>query len=370
MTRGRGLVCSGPTVTVDLIPLNATDNWALDPARATLLESLLDRIQATPEQRARLAFAYRTGSPGFALQRASGAWSQWAGVLLQGAPAFEESLRQHPDPSPAQWVGPLWAEPEDLAPGWGETEPHAQVPFHASLFVLAFLLGQWEVCERLWRMGERPDPEWISFLILARPARTSAGALIWALPPIWKQRLLACVGPPRASALARVLAGRLRGDVDTSPQLHDARHDWLPDLVVISAQPQVAQVFAAVRPLWAIQQAADEQRWTELLAMLGGRPQPNNDWPSFRHVVRRLFAVGEVSLFCALAECNDWSDPDLGEGFLIWYRQTPQPTAQDWNWWRARFRAIHTDVAVRTFLWEQAITDRSTHSVSVNPLLD
>lgn len=343
-----------------------TTACGLDPVRAQALEIVLDRIQATELYRKALIQAYQA-SPGLGWQRASTTWCEWTRALAEGGPAFHHQMILHPNPPHHQWMGPLWAHPEEMAPGWRETEPGAPSSLHVPLFVVAFLLGQWDVCEQIWTTGEDPSVEWVSFLILTLPVRTPTGALAWSIPALWKDRLLNCLSPDRAGRLGRALILRLCGDVTDAPHLHDAQHAWLPQLVALSDQSDLRDLFAAVQPLWRVNAAADEHRWVDLLTLLDRRPGTG---PSLRHVVSRLYAEGEVSLFCALAECNHWALPELTQGMMAWKAMTAHPSAQDWKWWRARLRAIQVPAEAREALWAQVQPVSPGAAPMVNPLLD
>lgn len=174
------------------------------PQRAALV-AVLDRLDLPPSAHAAWWFAQEQASSHRGWRRASSPWTGWVAAVAQGHPAFFELAQIS-----SEWLrieGPLWDDVDAFAPQWRQVVPMAEPSPAAPLFVVAHLLGQWEVCAHLWNAGAVPTPDWISFLILTCAPGATSPLIPQAVPDeVWRSRLASCLTPARSQVLARILS--------------------------------------------------------------------------------------------------------------------------------------------------------------------
>lgn len=178
---------------------------SLSLPQRTALAAVLNRLELPAYAHPAWWFAQEQASPHRGWRRASLNWIAWVAAVAQGHEAFLASAQIS-----SEWLrleGPLWDDVDVFAPQWRQVVPMAEPSPAAPLFVVAHLLGQWEVCTHLWNAGAVPSPDWISFLILTcAPGSTSPLSLQAVPDEVWRSRLASCLTPARSQVLARILS--------------------------------------------------------------------------------------------------------------------------------------------------------------------
>lgn len=197
---------------------------SLSLPQRTALAAVLNRLELPASAHPAWWFAQEQASPHRGWRRASLDWIAWVAAVAQGHEAFLASAQ-----ASSEWLrieGPLWDDVDAFAPQWRQVVPMAEPSPAAPLFVVAHLLGQWEVCAHLWNAGAVPSPDWISFLILTCAPGSTSTLNSKTVPDAWRSRLASCLTPARAQVLARILAHQVR---PVSP-VTDPSHAWIQAL--------------------------------------------------------------------------------------------------------------------------------------------